>query len=157
MKGRARLSGAKPHFVAELLGVSVDTLGYWRKQLAPVLNGSAKKPKRLHPTDLFAFRIIRELVERKYSIASIKQTPGLVALLFDLLRDQNYSNLRDSVLVIDMGESCGLVCTEQLSKPNHFHLYICLSKLVDEQHRALHEWHGHVPVNVTPITASGRR
>ncbi len=55
----ANLKGYKPKMMCDLLGVSVQTLRYWRKKLEP-------EPKRaiFSSGDLLAFRIIKVLIQR---------------------------------------------------------------------------------------------
>lgn len=88
-------NGYKPHVTAELLGITRETLRYWRAHLDP-------HPQRHHYSGgiLFAYRIVKSLIRYKHlPVETLAQCAWVP--LFDACDAQPIGQWRERVIVVD--------------------------------------------------------
>lgn len=86
--------GYKPHLSAEILGITKETLRYWKTHLDP-------NPRRTHfsANTLLAYRVIKALIEDlRFTPSHLKKYD--LSLLFDFARDNDLETVENYKILL---------------------------------------------------------
>jgi DNA-binding transcriptional MerR regulator len=91
-----------PGTAAELLGISYQTLKYWREVLDPRV-----KHARYSGREILAYSVIKSLIrEQNYSPEKLSQFP--MNLFFELMLSSSLEDLKNQILILNANKK--LIC-----------------------------------------------